>query len=126
VAAVHVRGGAGKTRWIRPGWTTADTTADVHAAVTQLGPRRPAIAGCSMGSITGSGRLLKDGCDRVEPLRDQLRVRPGIPPSPYPDPRARRCGRGRHRPGWLPYGFAGHLARLPHVTFVPTQEAGED
>jgi hypothetical protein len=35
-----------------------------------------------VGSITGSGRLLKYGCDRLEPLRDQLGVRPGIPPSP--------------------------------------------
>jgi len=79
---VDVRGRAGTTRWIRPGWTTADMTADLYAAVPQLGLRRPAIAGCSMGSTTGSGRLLKYGCDRVAPLRDQLRVRPGIPPSP--------------------------------------------
>ena len=50
VVAVDVRGGAGKTRWIHPGWTTADMAADVYAVVTQLGLRRPAIAGCSMGS----------------------------------------------------------------------------
>ncbi|MFI6360550.1 alpha/beta fold hydrolase [Streptomyces sp. NPDC050743] len=42
--------GGGKTRWTRPGWTTTDTAADVHAVVTQLGPRRPAIVGCSMGA----------------------------------------------------------------------------
>jgi len=50
VVAVDVRGGAGKTRWVRPGWTTADMAADIYAVVTQLGLRRPAIAGCSMGS----------------------------------------------------------------------------
>jgi len=50
VVAVDVRGGAGKTRWIRPGWSTGDMAADVYAVVTQLGLRRPAIAGCSMGS----------------------------------------------------------------------------
>ncbi len=50
VVAVDMRGGAGKTRWTRPGWTTADMAADVYAVVTQLGLRRPAIAGCSMGS----------------------------------------------------------------------------
>jgi pimeloyl-ACP methyl ester carboxylesterase len=49
VVAVDVRGGGGKTRWTRPGWTTADMAADVHAVVTQLGLRRPAIVGCSMG-----------------------------------------------------------------------------
>lgn len=50
VIAVDVRSGAGKTRWVRAGWTTADMAADVYAVVTQLGLRRPAIAGCSMGS----------------------------------------------------------------------------
>jgi pimeloyl-ACP methyl ester carboxylesterase len=49
VVAVDVRGGGGKTRWTRPGWTTADMAADVHAVVTELGLRRPAIVGCSMG-----------------------------------------------------------------------------
>ena len=49
VVAVDVRGCAGKTRWTRPGWTTADMAADVHAVVTELGLRRPAIVGCSMG-----------------------------------------------------------------------------
>jgi pimeloyl-ACP methyl ester carboxylesterase len=49
VVAVDMRGGAGKTRWTRPGWTTADMAADVHAVVTELGLRRPAIVGCSMG-----------------------------------------------------------------------------
>ena len=49
VVAVDVRGGAGKTRWFRPGWTTADMAADIHAVVTELGLRRPAIVGCSMG-----------------------------------------------------------------------------
>jgi pimeloyl-ACP methyl ester carboxylesterase len=44
-----MRGGGGKTRWSRPGWTTADMAADVYAVVTELGLRRPAIAGCSMG-----------------------------------------------------------------------------
>jgi len=49
VVAVDMRGGGGKTRWTRPGWTTADMAADVYAVVTQLGLRRPAIVGCSMG-----------------------------------------------------------------------------
>jgi 3-oxoadipate enol-lactonase len=49
VVAVDVRGGAGKTRWTRPGWTTADMAADIHAVVTELGLRRPAIVGLSMG-----------------------------------------------------------------------------
>ena len=49
VVAVDVRGGGGKTRWTRPGWTTADMAADIHAVVTELGLRRPAIVGCSMG-----------------------------------------------------------------------------
>jgi len=49
VVAVDMRGGAGKTRWTHPGWTTADMAADVHAVVTELGLRRPAIVGCSMG-----------------------------------------------------------------------------
>jgi pimeloyl-ACP methyl ester carboxylesterase len=49
VVAVDMRGGAGKTRWTHTGWTTADMAADVHAVVTELGLRRPAIVGCSMG-----------------------------------------------------------------------------
>jgi pimeloyl-ACP methyl ester carboxylesterase len=49
VVAVDMRGGAGKTRWTRPGWTTADMAADVYAVVAELGLRRPAIVGCSMG-----------------------------------------------------------------------------
>ena len=49
VVAVDMRGGGGKTRWTRPGWTTADMAADVYAVVTELGLRRPAIVGCSMG-----------------------------------------------------------------------------
>ena len=49
VVAVDVRGGGGKTRWTRPGWTTADMAADIHAVVTELGLRHPAIVGCSMG-----------------------------------------------------------------------------
>ena len=49
LVAVDMRGGAGKTRWSRPGWTTADMAADIHAVVTELGLRRPAIVGCSMG-----------------------------------------------------------------------------
>ena len=49
VVAVDIRGGGGKTRWTRPGWTTADMAADVYAVVTELGLRRPAIVGCSMG-----------------------------------------------------------------------------
>jgi pimeloyl-ACP methyl ester carboxylesterase len=44
-----VRGGGGKTRWTCSGWTTADLAADVHAVVAELGLRRPAIVGCSMG-----------------------------------------------------------------------------
>ena len=47
--AVVMRGGGGKTRWTQPGWSTADMAADVHAVVTELGLRRPAIVGCSMG-----------------------------------------------------------------------------
>jgi pimeloyl-ACP methyl ester carboxylesterase len=47
--AIDMRGGAGKTRWVNPGWSTADMAADVHAVVTELGLRRPAIVGCSMG-----------------------------------------------------------------------------
>ena len=50
VVAVDVRGGAGKTRWTRPGWTTADMAADIHAVVTELGLCRPAVVGCSMGA----------------------------------------------------------------------------
>jgi len=49
VVAIDMRGGAGKTRWIKPGWSTADMAADVHAVVTELGLLRPAIVGCSMG-----------------------------------------------------------------------------
>jgi 3-oxoadipate enol-lactonase len=49
VVAVDMRGGAGETRWTRPGWSTADMAADVHAVVTELGLHRPAIVGCSMG-----------------------------------------------------------------------------
>jgi 3-oxoadipate enol-lactonase len=49
VVAVDMRGGGGKTRWTRPGWTTADMAADVYAVVAELGLRRPAIVGCSMG-----------------------------------------------------------------------------
>lgn len=49
VVAVDMRGGAGKTRWAHPSWTTADMAADVYAVVTDLGLRRPAIVGCSMG-----------------------------------------------------------------------------
>ncbi len=48
VVAVDVRGGAGKTRWTRPGWTTADMAADIHAVVTELGLCRPAVVGCSI------------------------------------------------------------------------------
>ena len=49
VVVPDVRGGAGKTRWTHPGWTTADMAADVHAVVTELSLRRPAIAGISLG-----------------------------------------------------------------------------
>jgi pimeloyl-ACP methyl ester carboxylesterase len=49
VVAVDVRGGAGKTRSLRPGWSTAYMAADIHAVVTKLGLRRPAVVGCSMG-----------------------------------------------------------------------------
>jgi pimeloyl-ACP methyl ester carboxylesterase len=49
VVAVDVRGGGGKTRWARPRWSSSDMAADVHAVVTDLGLRRPAIVGCSMG-----------------------------------------------------------------------------
>ena len=49
VVAVDMRGGGGKTRWTTPGWTTADMAADVYAVVMQLGLRRPAIVGISMG-----------------------------------------------------------------------------
>lgn len=49
VVAVDVRGGAGKTRWLRPGWSTADMAADIHSVTTHLGLRRPAVVGCSMG-----------------------------------------------------------------------------
>ncbi len=50
VVAVDMRGGAGKTPWSTPGWTTADMASDVHAVVTELELRRPAIVGCSIGS----------------------------------------------------------------------------
>src|SRR5215472_6453801 len=43
------RGGAGKTRWARPGWSTAEMAAGIHAITVHLGLRRPAIAGISMG-----------------------------------------------------------------------------
>ena len=49
VVVPDVRGGAGKTRWTRPGWTTADMAADVFAVVAGLGLRRPALVGLSMG-----------------------------------------------------------------------------
>ncbi|HTY31775.1 alpha/beta hydrolase [Mycobacterium sp.] len=49
VVAVDVRGGGGKTRWTRPGWTTANMAADIYSVVTQLGLHRPAVVGCSMG-----------------------------------------------------------------------------
>ena len=49
VVVPDVRGGAGKTRWTHPGWTTADMAADIHAVVTELGLRRPAMVGISMG-----------------------------------------------------------------------------
>ncbi len=49
VVAVDMRGGAGKTRWTRLGWSTADMASDVCVVITQLGLRQPAIAGCSMG-----------------------------------------------------------------------------
>ncbi len=49
VVAVDMRGGGGKTRWTTPGWSTADMAADVYAVVTELGLRRPAIVGLSMG-----------------------------------------------------------------------------
>ena len=48
VIAPDVRG-SGKTRWPAPGWTTAEMAGDVHAVVTGLGLRRPAIVGLSMG-----------------------------------------------------------------------------
>jgi 3-oxoadipate enol-lactonase len=49
VVVPDVRGGAGKTRWARPGWSTADMAADIHAVVAGLGLRRPALVGISMG-----------------------------------------------------------------------------
>jgi 3-oxoadipate enol-lactonase len=49
VVIPDVRGGAGKTRWTHPGWTTADMAADIHAVAASLGLRRPALAGISMG-----------------------------------------------------------------------------
>jgi pimeloyl-ACP methyl ester carboxylesterase len=49
VIVPDVRGGAGKTRWARPGWSTAEMAADIHAITVHLGLRRPAIAGISMG-----------------------------------------------------------------------------
>jgi len=78
VVAVDVRGGAGTTRWIRPGWTTADMAADVHAVVTQLGLRRPAIAGCSMGSTIALQYTL-DYPDDISRLV-LLASLPGLPP----------------------------------------------
>jgi len=54
--------------------------------------------GHGSGRCTGdcgryNGRLLEYGCDRVDPLRFQLRVRPGIPPLPS----WRRCQRSSIR-----------------------------
>lgn len=49
VIALDLRGGSGLTRWSRPGWTTADMAADVFAVVSELGLRRPALVGISMG-----------------------------------------------------------------------------
>jgi 3-oxoadipate enol-lactonase len=49
VVVPDIRGGAGKTRWARPGWTTADMAADLYALVAGLGLRRPALVGLSMG-----------------------------------------------------------------------------
>jgi pimeloyl-ACP methyl ester carboxylesterase len=46
-----VRGGAGKTRWARPGWSMAEMAADIHAVTVHLGLRRPALAGISMGGM---------------------------------------------------------------------------
>jgi 3-oxoadipate enol-lactonase len=47
--APDMRGGAGKTRYAHPGWTTADMAGDVHAVIADLGLRRPALVGISMG-----------------------------------------------------------------------------
>jgi pimeloyl-ACP methyl ester carboxylesterase len=49
VIVPDVRCGAGKTRWDRPRWSTADKAADIHAITVHLGLRRPAIARISMG-----------------------------------------------------------------------------
>lgn len=49
VVAPDIRGGSGKTRWPLLGWTTADMAADVHTVVVELGLRRPALVGLSMG-----------------------------------------------------------------------------
>ena len=90
VVAVDVRGGAGKTRWLRPGWSTADMAADIHSVTTHLGLRRPAVVGCSMGgtialssaSAPTSGRIRL-----VRSLRSEWdRRSPGLP--------TRTCGRG--------------------------------
>jgi 3-oxoadipate enol-lactonase len=52
VVVRDMRSGAGKTRWTRPGWTTADMAADVFAVVAGLGLRRPALVGLSVGGGT--------------------------------------------------------------------------
>jgi 3-oxoadipate enol-lactonase len=49
VVVPDVRGGAGKTRWAGPAWTTQDMAADIFAVVAGLGLRRPALVGISMG-----------------------------------------------------------------------------
>jgi pimeloyl-ACP methyl ester carboxylesterase len=77
VIVPDVRGGAGKTRWARPGWSMADMAADIHAVTVHLGLRRPALAGISMGGMIA----LQYALDRPRDLARLILVDtfPGVP-----------------------------------------------
>jgi 3-oxoadipate enol-lactonase len=70
--------GAGQTRWARPGWSTADMAADIHAVAVHLGLRRPAIAGISMGGTIA----LQYALDHPQDVSRLVLVDsfPGVPP----------------------------------------------
>lgn len=77
VIVPDVRGGAGKTRSARPGWSVADMAAGIHAVAVHLGLHRPAIAGISMGGMIA----LQYGLDHPRDLALLVLVDsfPGVP-----------------------------------------------
>jgi pimeloyl-ACP methyl ester carboxylesterase len=77
VVAPDMRGGAGKTRWIHPGWTTADMAADVYAVTRGLGLRHPALVGISMGGTIALQYALDHPADLGRPV--VVDSFPGIP-----------------------------------------------